>query len=334
MIISGNQRTNPRWLADFGADRDHMEVFPAKLNPSAWANSYGIDIQVAGAAIQGATSVSIVAAQAPLPSVQPVSSLHQQLLPKGQAILLDPLNAKIAVLNAPLYQGDTTLSVLPLPTALAGTEDCKVSLYGNVYVQDGQLAGRNWNGVDGDVSAQFVPALIPDSFVECYLIQFPVTNLYIDNNVEFVRSFRGVTVKKNYLPNYALMAADPGIADPTVAPVLSVAGTDGPVAAGLWTVQRSYGNAFGETKPSPAATITTTTTQHITVADAGAFPTNATYMKIYVSPAPGVPGTLLQGVQAAHAAYNILTAGTGNGPRSVNNSKSGYGLQLDFINKA
>lgn len=322
-------------MADFGADRDHMEVFPAKLNQSAWVNSYGVDIQVAGAAVQGATTVTIVAAQAPLPSVQPVSSLHQMLLPVGQSVLFDPANAKVAILSQPLYQGDTTLHVQPLPTALTGTEDAKVSRQGTIFVSDGQLAGRNWSG-SYDGTEQFVPvgSSDPESFAECFLIQFPVVNLWQNNDVEFVRSFRAVTVKKNYLPNYAQMLADVGIADPTVAPALSVAGTDGPTAAGLWTVRRSYGNAFGETKPSPAATVTTTSTQHITIADAGAFPTNATYMKVYVSPAPGVPDVQLQGVQAAHAAYNILTAGTGSKPSSSNKTKSGWGKQLDFINRA
>lgn len=312
-----------------------MEVFPAKLDQAAWTNSYGVDIQVAGAAVQGATSVTIVAAQAPLPSVQPVSSLHQRLLPVGQAILFDPPNGKVAILSAPLYQGDTTISVQPLPTALAGTEDAKVSIYGNILVSDGLLAGRNWNGVDGDVSALFAPALNPDAFAECYLIQFPVVNLYQNNDVEFVRSFRAITVKKNYLPNYALMVADTGIVDPIVAPTLAAAGSDGTFTAGDYYGGYSYGNAFGETKISPLTKVTVGAANHVAFTSPGAFPTNAIYIKLYLSPAPLVIGVQLVGVRGTAGAFNALLPGSGAGPRTTTNTtKSGLGRQLDYINKA
>jgi hypothetical protein len=72
------------------------------------------------------------------------------------------------------------------------------------------------------------------------------------------------------------------VADPTVAPTLSMPGTGSSLAAGTYYVRYSWVTATGETKPSPEAAITIAANQKIT-AVIPALPIGATSANIYIS---------------------------------------------------
>jgi hypothetical protein len=326
MEILGNQFTKPHWLADWSIGDQRMSPFGGKLDRASFNNYYGVDVQMAGAAIAGATSLTVAAIALPLPSVNLLSSTGVRIIPQGSIIIFDNTTGKMARLSADAHQGDTTLTVYPIPVALSGTEDTKWDAYNIIFVPSGILVGRPVWG-----TGLWEPGL-PLSHAELALTFYDTPNLIEQNNCEFLRPNMGTTIKVNYLPQYSLMTADPGIVNPSVAPSLSVAGTDGTIPVGTYYVGYSYGNAYGETVISPLASIAVGSTNHITVADLGAFPTNATYAKFYVSPAPNVVGVQLESVQAAHGAINLLLPGSGEGPHmTLNNTQSGFGQQLTWL---
>jgi len=327
MEIQGNMRSNPRWLADFGSRRAQA-VYPAKLSQSGFLNQLGVSVLLTAPNNVGDTSIAVTALALPLPSITLLSAVSTLLIPSGSIIVFDPTVGKIAITTADAHQGDTSISVQPLPVALAGTETSKWNAYNVDYVPSAILVGRVYAA-----QGQYVIG-DPTIHDDLALLLYEVPTLQLRNDCELLRPNSGTTIKENFLYFYSLMTADPGIADPTTAMVLTAAGTDGSLGVGVYYVQYAYGNAYGETKPSPKQTVTLASTNHIAIADLGAFPTNATYIKFYVSPAVGDPDTQWAKSLSTHGATTILTGGTGRGPRNFqepNNTQSGFGRQLAWI---
>lgn len=325
MEISGNQFTKPHWCADFTVGSERMSPIPAKLDRAAFNNYYGVDIQLAGAAIVGATSLTVAAISLPLPTANLLSATGVRIIPNGSIIVFNNATGQMCRLSADANQGDTTLTVYPIPVAFTGTEDTKWDGFNIIFVPSGVLVGRPVWG-----TGLWEPGN-PLTHAEMALLFYDVPNLIEQNNCELLRPNMGTTVKLNYLPQYTQMVADPGIVDPTVAPTAAAGGSDGAFVAGVYQVGYSYGNAYGETRISPLTPVTMTTTTHAAISDLGSFPTNATYCKFYMSPAPLDVNVQLAAVIGAHGAKNLLLPGSGKGPRTVNNTQSGLGQQIPWI---
>lgn len=328
MAFKGNLRTPPVWAGDFGG-REHQVAFPAKLDPTQFVDDSGIvfTVDVAGAA-QGATTVPLVSLVSPGVTVQPLIAAGQILVRAGGIIPFGAAGSgKFARLTADAKYGDTSIAVEALPTALVSTDVGVVSNYNVEYIQSGRLLGRTY--AEAASNTPFGPAnVLTDE--EVFLLLFDVANAKLVNDCELYRHHS--QVKINYLPDYALMVADAGIVDPTIAPTLGHAGTDGSAGAGPYQVGYTFFNANGETKISPLATVTKLTTEHISVADI-AFLTGATGIRFYASAGPTDPDLGFVKELVAHGATTLLTDGTGTRPPTANTTKGSLGSRLDWLRR-
>lgn len=329
MIFKGNAITAPKWLGDWGDD-DAILAIPARVDPTQFPDDSGVSVTVDTAgAIATATSIPITALTSPQTTVQPLVAAGQVLIPSGSVLSFGIVGSgKFAKLTADGKYGDTSLSVEALPTALVSLDKAVFSFGGAEYIQSGRLLGRTY--AERAAFTAFGAANVQNDD-EIFLMVFDVVNARLNPDCELLR--HGRQVKENYLPDYATMVADTGIADPTVAPTLGHAGTDGPAIFGLKYVGYSFTNAYGETKISPLSSVTTLTTEHISVADI-AFPTGATGIKFYASPAPNDAGVEFVKELAAHAATTLLTDGAGPKPADTNTTKNpATGGKLDWIRR-
>ena len=217
----GNQFTKPHWLADFSVGQNRVLPVPGRLDRASFNNYYGVDVQVTAPASAAATSITVAAINLPLPSVNLLSSTGVRIIPQGSIIIFDNATGKMARLSADALQGDTTLTVYPIPVALGGTEDAKWDAYNITFVPSGILVGRTTWG-----TGLWEPGA-PLTQQELALTFYDTPDLIRDNNCEFLRPNMGTAIKVNYLPQYSLMTADPGIANPTVAPTVADGGSDG-----------------------------------------------------------------------------------------------------------
>lgn len=327
--FSGNQRTAPRWLADF-LDYESAAPFPAKLNPASFVNRYGVDITLGGNAAQFATSLTVTAIAPPGPSAIPVQAVGSLVIPTGSVLVFDQTTGKVAITSAPVYIGNTTISVQPLPTALvAATDSAKWRPFGGIFIPSGILVGRTFASRDSG-SGLFEPATDPSAFDELYLTLYDTVDVLRNNDVELLRPRDGITVKYNYLPDYPSYLADAGLANPAVAPTMTHAGSDGLIPVGTYYAGYTWGNASGETKISPLSTVAVGSTEHATFGSV-AFPAGATLRNFYLGRTPLSRDVQYQGSQASAAAYDALSVGTGSRPPIANNTKTGAGRQLDAI---
>jgi hypothetical protein len=200
IVISGNQRTNPRWLADFNA-RERTAIFPAKLDKTLFANYYGVTIALTASAAAGATTIAVAALLPPQPSVVPISAAGSLIIRANS--IIDFGGAKFARVTSDVFLGATSIPVSALPTALAGTEVAQWSRYGTIFIPSGLLVGRMFTSRDSGTGL-FTPSVGTED--EMYLTLNDVIDLEKDNNVELLRPNAGVNVKINYLPGYATLA--------------------------------------------------------------------------------------------------------------------------------
>lgn len=325
--ITGNQLTLPHWLAEFSVGSRHMIApFGVKLDKTAFANYLGVKIQPSSNAAQGATSIAVTALQLPLPSVTLLSATGSLLMLAGSLIVFNNgTDGKFARLTADAHLGDTTLSVQALPTALVTTDVAKWNQFNTVFVPGGIVIGRAVFG-----TGLFGPGN-PAIHQEMGIVMYDTVNLELNNNAEMLKPRAATSIKVNYLYDYASMIADPTtIVDPSVAPTLSMAGTDGTLVAGTYYVGVAFGNTTGETAISPLGAQAITSTGHIGIASY-AFPTNATYMKIYASSAPGDPNVQYQKTLFTAGATTLTSVINGANPRTKNNTQSVYGAQLKWL---
>jgi hypothetical protein len=322
VLYFGNTRIAPAWAGDFG-NREHILPQPGKLDPSQFTDASGVQVSVAAAAAQNATSITINALQPSLLANTILIAQGNTLIPSGTTLNLGL--GKYATLTAAAIVGATSLTVQPLVTALTGNETAVYSKFGVELIPSGTLVGR-YNPARNS-SGLYVPAVV--GMDEIYLTMFDIPNANLYNDVEFYRHYS--LVKENYLPNYAAMTGDTGLASPSTAPTLSVAGTDGSAGAGEYQVAYTFINGAGETEMSPISTIVKTTTQHIAIASI-AFPSGATGINYYCSTAPGSGEIGFSKTLSSAAATNLTADGTaGHVPPSLNTTVGLYGIQLQLI---
>lgn len=328
MEFAGNTRTLPRWLADFH-DRDIVSPFPAKLDATAFTNFLGINITLTGNAAIDATALTVTAIAPPAPGIVPIRSIGSVAIKTGA--LLDFGAKKIARVTADVKYGDTSIAVSALGVALVIGDTVRFDPYGNVYIPGGILVGRTY--ASRAANGSFVP--ITDdgsSFDEVGLTVYDVIDLRRNNDVELLRPRAGTTIKENYLPQWDAYNADPGIADPTVAETLTVAGTDGSFAVDTYNGAYTWVTLGGETKRSPLTAIAVGSTNHIVFASR-AFPAGAIARKFYVGADANSTDVQYQGQQLTAGAYNALTPGTGVRPPASNTTQAALGRQLTAIRK-
>lgn len=195
----GNNLQAPRWMGDYGT-REHLEAWPALLDPTQFTDSSGVPITVTASAIQGATSVTVSALT---PSLYPATTIIGSgniLIPNGSVIDLG--GAKFARLAADAKVGDTTLTVSALPTALAGTETGVYNPYPNrKTIPSGTIVGRTF--AQRDAGNPFHAGLVTDD--ELFLVAYDVIDANRDSSATLYR--HRSLVKENYLPNYATLSA-------------------------------------------------------------------------------------------------------------------------------
>lgn len=328
MEWKGNARTAPKWLKQWGDDLAIMAA-PARLDWTQFTDDSGVSVTVDTAgAIATATSIPITALTSPQTSAMPTVASGQVLIPAGTTLSFGASGSgKFAKLTANAVYGDTSLAVEALPTALV-SGDVAVYSVGAEYIQSGRLVGRTYAERAAYTAFGAANVLSDD---EIFLTVFDVPNARTNPDCELLR--HGTLIAENYLPDYDVMSANTGIADPTVAPTLSHTGTDGPSAAGLRYVGYSFTNAYGETRMSPLSSVTTLTTEHIGIADI-AFPSGATGIKFYSSPAVNDPNVLFNKELSAHAATTLIADATGDEPPTANTTKNpATGGKLDWIRR-
>lgn len=195
ITYTGNQRMGPRWLADFGS-RDHLLVYPAKLDPAGFRNRAGVQVRVAAIAAIGATSITIDALASGDVSVTLASG--NVLIPAGT--VLDFGGAKFARLTADAVAGATTLTVAALVTALAVGDRAVYSLSGRKLISSGSFVGRTY--AERDAMTPFGAWATGDDEVSLTLFD-SVAKDTLSVDVELVRP--GSIIKENYLPDWPVL---------------------------------------------------------------------------------------------------------------------------------
>lgn len=196
----GNQRTSPTWMADW-AGREHLALFPAKLDPAQFSDASGIKAVSTGVAAIAATSVPVTALTYPANASTTLISAGNVVIPKG-TVLRFGADAKLAVLTADALVGATALTVAPLLTALAANDTAYYNKFGGIFVPSGTLIGRTF--AERDANIAFGPADVAGPDDEIFLTAFDVADASDNADVELYRN--GERVYENYLPNYASLS--------------------------------------------------------------------------------------------------------------------------------
>lgn len=189
-----NQLTTPVWLADFGS-RDHLMVFPAKLNAADFTATNSVVVTTTALAAANATSISVSALSAAIPA--------------GTLLFFDTSNS-YATLTATANASATSLTVAALATpVLSGDKAIYGAGYGRKLVPAGTLVGRTLT--ERDNGTGFGPADIQadeeDTTFdhEIFLTLFDVVDAAQNPDVELVRP--GAVIKENFLPGWASYTA-------------------------------------------------------------------------------------------------------------------------------
>lgn len=187
ITIAANVKGTPRWAGDF-MSRDHLMPIPARVDPAAFEDAQSVLIKLSAAAAVDATSISVDALSA--------------LVPAGTRLYFGE-SKELALTTADAAAGATSITVQALPTALEDNDEARYSANPTRKVLlSGTLVGRTY--AERDAGTAFGPAVSTDD--EIFLAAFDVVNTTDNADVELYRP--GSVVKENYLPNYAVIAAD------------------------------------------------------------------------------------------------------------------------------
>ena len=206
----GNLRSAPLWAKDYPMGRECIMPFPALLNVSSFTNAAGPPVVVGSAgAAAGATTVPVAAinfASTTLAATTLIAQ-NQTVIPAGTTLTFGPSGTKFAVTTADAVYGATTLSVLPLPTALVSGDTAIYSRYGGVFVPSGTFIGRT--AAQQTAGTGFHPAITSGGTVdtELYLTLFDIVDITVEKAATVYRPKSRVAI--NYLPNYSnLLSTD------------------------------------------------------------------------------------------------------------------------------
>ena len=180
--------STPRWIAE-PTKRENLACFPAKIDAAQFVDKDSVNVVLTANAAQNATSITITAITLPA---------YVSKIPAGTVLYFG--GAKVAKLTAD-YTGGTTMTVAALPTALVTSDTAPYAPFGTrVAVQSGTLIGRT--RAERASNTPFGPWASGDE--EVYLTVFDVSDATRNNNVECLQNL--VTIKENYLPNWATLS--------------------------------------------------------------------------------------------------------------------------------
>lgn len=193
----GNVVDSPGWIAG-ALDEDALVNYPAKLNITGLVNQFGIVVKLTANAAAAATSVTVQAMAPLLNSPVPLISIGRILIPTGTVI--DFGGAKFMRLAADAHQGDTTLTVDALPTAMVSGDTAYWNWSNRLYVQSGTPLGRTL--AERDAGTGF-GILDPTNDQEYGILMFNMTDARNDNDIELLAPNQFFPIYENWLPNYA-----------------------------------------------------------------------------------------------------------------------------------
>jgi hypothetical protein len=196
MNFIGNIKSPPVWAADFGG-REHIELFPAKIDASAFVDEGGIKV-TAAATSADATSITVTALALPINPLNNNLGVGNVLIPKGTTLHFG--GKKFATLTADAVLGATSLTVSAIPTAIDVGDVAYYSKHGTKYIKSGKLVGRTL--AERDAGTAFGPAAVTDD--EIFLTLFDVADANVSDDIELYR--HRSTVKENYLPDYTTLS--------------------------------------------------------------------------------------------------------------------------------
>lgn len=184
MAQSGPTLSSPRWAGDY-LDRNALLPGGAKLDAVQFMAEDAVIVVVGAAgAAANATAVPVDALSGPLPS----------------GTLLDFGGKKFARLSAAADEGDTSLAVDALATALVDNDQAIYAGTGSTHVPSGTVVGRTIT--ERDASEGFGLADAGDD--EIYIVALEVTDVTALDDVELYR--HGRVVKENFLPGWSSLA--------------------------------------------------------------------------------------------------------------------------------
>lgn len=198
----GNIRSGPAWLADAGPGNVVSIPLPGKLDPTQFTDMNGVVVQANGVAAIGATSITVDALSLPLLADNLAVQGAQTLIPRGTSLHFGA--GKFAVLTADAKIGDTTISVLAIPTALADNDKAIYSPGGTLTLASGILLGRTY--AERDANTPFGAAASTDDEFFIMMHEIPDVNAPGGDDCEVVR--HQMTIKENYLPEWSTISAN------------------------------------------------------------------------------------------------------------------------------
>lgn len=200
MNYSGNVIDTPPWLADKLED-DSLVRFPAKLNISGFVNQLGIFVQVTANTAAAATAIPVTALAPMFNSPVPLIAMGRILIPQGA--LLDFGGGKFARVTADAHQGDTSIAVSALPTALVANDMTYWKWDYRIYIKSGVLLGRTLAQRDANnTTSQFhIADVVNDQ--EFGILMFDKFDIWDNNDIELLAPGKMTAIYENWLPNYS-----------------------------------------------------------------------------------------------------------------------------------
>lgn len=179
------------WQADF-LKPDHLMPAGGKLLLSDFPRPDSV-LVTAGATLAAATT--LVVAALPTPKEWDGSST---IIPNG-TVLNFGTNKFATVNDANIQPGDTAITVLAIPTALAGGETASYAGTKMYSVPSGTVVGRTYT--EQAAGTRYGLAASGDEDVAIVAFDIDDINEW-DGDVDLVRPFSGYPVKENFLPGW------------------------------------------------------------------------------------------------------------------------------------
>lgn len=196
MTHVGNFRQSPRWLADFKG-RNRTLVAPAKLNADLFAGQLGVAVVLTANSAAADTELDVTALTQGYGSVDVVLAAGGVVIPAGT--VLDFGGGKFARLTADAHDGDTTIAVTAIPTAMVIGDRAIYNSSGVKVIPSGTLVGRTL--VERDAGTAYGPADVATPDDQIFLTLYDVF-AYGSGNVDVELLDHYARVKENYLPDW------------------------------------------------------------------------------------------------------------------------------------
>lgn len=186
--LNGFQLASPEWAGD-PLGREQLVPGGAKFDPAALVLQAAVDVTVAAGGADAGDAIL------------PVDALTAAIAPGTM------LNFGLPGLHAFAPQGAAAgaveIVVAPLDRAIPEDSVAHVAATSRKVLQAGTVVGRTY--AERDAGAAF--GLAADADDEIAIVAFTRPDVDVVGEVDLVRPFAGVTVKENFLPNFAGLSA-------------------------------------------------------------------------------------------------------------------------------